>query len=243
MGAAVAWVLLSALACTCNTVPVRGTTVGELGKGVFIYRCADLTDPVCPFDGEKPADFPELIAVGSRFVVEYEALDDGRYERLDSPTSHVRSDGFEFEAVEPGWAAIVAYEGDAVFDLVHIQIVEPDALVADLEADVLEVGAETTIAAWVETVDGAMIAGALPYEWEADPPGIVALGGQPNDRLTAVGLAAGLATVTVSDGTLEVSLSVEVLPGEVLPGSTAETAADTDTAADTPADTAVGSTP
>lgn len=237
-GIAGGWVALWVLGCgTCNDPPYRGTTLGELGKGVFGYRCADPTDGACPRDGDRPATFPTTIALGASFDVDYDTLGEEVFVDLRSPTSHLRSDGPLFTAVEPGWAALVAYRGDAVFDLVHVQIVEPAELVLDVETTELEVGGQTTFAATLRTDDGEVCAGTVPYEWRVDPPGILALPGDlPDDRPRVTAIGPGVATVSVSDGTREVSLTVEVLPGEV----PADTATPT---GDTGADTAVGSTP
>ena len=65
----------------------------------------------------------------------------------------------------------------------------------------------------------------MPYSWRVEPPGVFVLPGNLPDnrpRITAIG--PGVATVSVSDGTDEVSLTFEVLPGEVVPDtSTGET--------------------
>ena len=71
-------VLLWILGCgRCSDAPYRGTTLGELGKGVFSYQCADATDSACPRDGDRPPHFPEMIAVGSSFLLDYDTLGDG----------------------------------------------------------------------------------------------------------------------------------------------------------------------
>ena len=56
---------------------------GELGVGNFLYRCVGDSDPYCD-EGGTAENFPEAIAVGGRFNLDYNQDIDGAVPRVKS---------------------------------------------------------------------------------------------------------------------------------------------------------------
>jgi hypothetical protein len=222
---------------------------------VFSWVCVDDTDPACPNGGTDPEAFPDYVAVGARFRMQYRAHDDDLgWAEVHTETVLVDESSNGLVAKAPGWAAIVAMRDGMLLDVIHLQIAEPDHVQVDGDIDApLALGEERTLQASARTQDGELCAGSLPYEWSVDRAGVVELiGGTPGHSVEVIGQEPGEAELLVKvDSELFRTLSLTVegetdptgLTGDTGPtGPTGDTGpVDTDTDTDTVIDTSAGS--
>lgn len=212
--------------------------VGELGAGTFRYRCVGDTDPYCN-DAMTVAQFPERIAVGGHFGLEFTPHDPQRAGGLypivaAGPAASRQLDAFRFERA--GLVAFLALDAlGEVLDLRHLYGAEVDR-VAVLHDSVellrisVEPGAETTLEAVPKDLLGSTLAGSLSYQWSVADPAIAELVSAPHGRsFTLRGLRAGETALHVMVGALVQQYTVRVgAPDVTTGGDTSETAGDGD---------------
>lgn len=219
---------LSLTACysSCDGETASAVTTGELGNGSFEYRCVGTGDPVCEL-GLFGQQFPDCVAVGGEFELDYTLRDlSDRDEDELSPFLHVDSasqaffsgSAGRFRAEQPGSAALLAVDHDKVVDLIHVDIVEPDAMdiLALDPADpvdhiVLEQGDIAIFRVFPRNIGCAALGGAV--EVEATSSDDVVVKPAVVDVLELKAHAPGLATVTVRMGELSHDIEVQVLGG------------------------------
>lgn len=199
--------------------------MGELGNGRFLYTCGGTSDPACESSasGDAVDYFPECIALGGAFDLEYELLDISSLESDElTPVIYVESvnQGFfrgtdEFQARRVGSAAFVVRESERVLDLIHLTIVEPDAI--DVLArdpatptTTLELAAGDTEVLRVLPRSSACLelGGAVAIEASSSDEAVVAV--SAGDVLRIEGLAPGTAVVSARLGELEQAITVTV---------------------------------
>lgn len=220
-------------ACSSSATGAKAT--GELGNGTFDYRCAAASDPVCE-GGEAAADFPDCLMEGGRFEIGYTVYDldelhgwgyDFVYVEPASPTYFGGVD--TLTALRVGRAAFVAYADDNVIDILHLDIVTPDAMTlrhADGSALTpvveVELGTNVTLAATASSTGCGQPGGGLPVSSESSDPTVAVVAG--DESVLISGAAEGTATITVHMGALSQQVEVRVVPA----GSTTATTGDTD---------------
>jgi hypothetical protein len=204
----------------CGVSGVRG----ELGQGVFDYECVDETDLVCEdFNTELAAG--QDIALGAQFSMSARDAEDGSSLRVDLATSDRLDDRGRniFEAIAPGYTAIMAFRGDRLIDLLHVNVAE----IGEVRFDVrhqdgeeiegvsalnLEVGREATIQAVpLPSTNGIELAGAIGYDWQSSNPTVLSITGSTNDNtvnVQAVGDGSVNLTITMGDATQTLTVAV-----------------------------------
>jgi hypothetical protein len=206
--------LLTLMMAGCGPQPEL--VPGELGNGLFYWLCTSLADPSCESLDEGAMDFPTVVALGSDFALQYQSNDSGRYLAVRSGSSHLAmgSTSGAFTAVLPGFASVVVYEGEELYDFLHLEVQPVDRLqitTAGLPSQGLDVGDDARIL--VSALCGDVpCAGALPYQWSVDRPDVLELEAPvgPDDEVRVRALSPGLATVTVLADTVAV-IQIEVL--------------------------------
>ena len=215
---------------TCDGSTAPGA-VGELGNGRFLYTCGGPSDPACEATASGDADyFPDCIALGGRFDLEYELVDGSALESGDlTPLLYIESvnQGFfrgtdEFEALRVGSAAFVVREDERVLDLIHLLVVEPDDIdvigsdpTVPTTALELPVGDAEVLRVLPRSSQCFGLGGAVPIEAESSDLEVAAV--SAGDVLRIQGLAPGTAVVRARIGELEQSLTVTVVGSPVDP--------------------------
>jgi len=229
--------LLTLVGCasTCGDSSQPGA-IGELGNGNFLYECGGTSDPVCEFS-EFGEMFPECIALGGQFDLEYRLLDGsalGDDIEID-PVLYIESvnqsffEGVdEFSAQRIGEAAFIVRESEHVLDLIHMNIVEIDDFdIADRDpatpTDTIDIslGETQTYRVFPRSFSCAQIGGAVPVDAESSDEAIATISG--GDVLRIQAQALGVAVVRVRMGELEKAITVNVLDGPVGPATTTAT--------------------
>jgi hypothetical protein len=205
--------LLAILLAGCGPQPEL--VPGELGNGLFYWLCTSLADPSCESLDEGAMDFPSAVALGSEFALQYQS-NGGRYLPVRSGSSHLTmgSTSGAFTSVLPGFASVVVYEGDEVFDFLHLEVKPVERLqmsTSSLPAEGLPVD-DTARVLVTAICDGEPCAGGLPYQWSVDQPDVLEIEPPvgPDDEVRVRALSPGLATVTVMADTVGV-IQIEVL--------------------------------
>lgn len=230
------WPRLAALAlvlCGCTDSCGSHTdpgVIGELGNGRFHYTCGGPSDPACETSTSDVEYFPTCIALGGAFELDYELLDASALESDElTPVLYIESinarffDGTSpFRALRVGRAAFVVREGERVLDLLHLDIVEPDAMdivarepatpTAALE---LPAGDTEVLRVFPRSSTCTQLGGAIPIEAESSDLAIVSVAA--GDELRIQGQAPGTAVVTVRLGALEQTIAVTVVDGPIDP--------------------------
>lgn len=238
---------LGVVACSSSASGAKAT--GELGNGTFDYRCAAASDPVCE-GGQPAADFPDCLMEGGRFEVGYTVYDldelhgwgyDFVYVKPASPTYFGGVD--TLTALRTGRAAFVAYADDNVIDILHLDIVAPDAMTlrhADGSALTpvveVELGTNVTLAATASSTGCSQAGGGLPVSSESSDPTVAVVAG--DESVLISGAAEGTATITVHMGALSQQVEVRVVPAT----GTSATEGDTDATGSTDAGTTAADT-
>lgn len=229
-------------------------TVGELGNGRFHYTCGGPSDPACESsgDGDTVDYFPNCIALGGEFDLEYELLDDSALETTDldpvlyieSVNQHFFHGTDEFEALRVGSAAFVVREGERVLDLVHLEIVAPDGIdvvtrnppmsthaveIAPGDVEVLRVFPRSS-----ECYD---LGGAVPIDADSSDEAVATV--SAGDVLRIEGVARGTAVVRARLGELEQAITVTVGDTPIDPdtGEPSESTGDTGSGSESTGDT------
>ena len=202
---------------------------GELGNGKFVYHCLSETDAACLADPEDPGDL--VIAQGGRFDIRFE-VDSGPLPQVISavPTA-IRARSGGFEALKPGFAAMLAVNGNSeVLDMVHPRVARIDQVrvrllddeydqavpaVGELE---LEAGQTLEFVAIPRDESNVELAGGLDYGWASGDEEVLSVRspGEAN-RVILEGLEVGDTTLQVVAGEAEFELSVSVQEGPVQP--------------------------
>ncbi len=201
---------------------------GELGNGGFYWICSTAADPACDAAGDAAEAFPERVALGSKFRLQY-LTDYNDPVNVASGSSHIVEQNLvgRFEAVAPGYASMVVYRDGQVYDFLHLNVrpIDDVGLVGDVGPNGLAVGERAAIRA-NPRCEGLLCAGSMPYQWVVDRPEILWLQ-KSEDRSSEVmveGVAPGEATVHLSHQELALaSLSVTVVGDEVPTTSTGDT--------------------
>ncbi len=244
--AALAALLLASCSDSCDTTTSPGA-IGELGNGRFDYACVGKIDPACEGASDETIAgyFPTCIAIGGRFDLDYDLLDDSVLESNDlSPVLYIESvnqsffsgSGERYEARRVGRAALVVRESERVLDLIHLDIVEPDGLelidpALATATTTLEVAAGDTVELRVypRSSSCAELGGTVEVQVASSDPSVVTATG--GDVLRVRGEAPGAAVLRTTLGALEVALAVTVTEGSVDPGTTTSTDGDGSTTA------------
>ena len=204
-------------------------------------RCND-SESVSSFDtaaslGVDP-ELPEGIAVGARFDLTYvgDTIDDGEVIIVDvepaRPDLVTHAAGFVMEV--PGTFAFLARNApkQRVVDFIHVEALDVagiDVWSEQLQTTAanLRVGEARVMAAVPVSDAGIPLAGALPMMWESSDASVASIsqiGGAADsgeqqinvDEIEIVGVAAGTATITVTQGdftrTVDVTVEPEMMP-------------------------------
>ncbi|MCA9711988.1 MAG: hypothetical protein KDK70_39495 [Myxococcales bacterium] len=235
---------LGGCASTCGDSSDPGA-IGELGNGRFLYECGGTSDPVCEFT-EPGETFPQCIALGGIFDLEYQLLDGSALENdfdLD-PVLYVESinQGFfrgtdDFEARRTGEAAFVARESEYVLDLIHLRIVEPDDFdivtrdpAEPTQEVTIEAGSTEVYRVFPRSVACEQLGGAVPITANSSDETVASTSG--GDVLRVQAQSAGTAVVRVQLGDLEKMLTVHVVGDAPDPDTDSATGSDSGTTAD-----------
>jgi hypothetical protein len=185
-------------ACSKGTDTPTGT-VGEAGYGVFHYRCAERTDPVCnagsalgstEVDGDlgQAGQIPTAIAVGARFELDYagEVPESGSsnqpIEIVPARTDVVTTMG-GFRFTEPARVAFLARNPQGTTaDFIHVTATAPTDIELWVDgarptAVTLDhPGAEAVAAVVLLDDAGVHLAGALSCTWQSSDETILRVG-------------------------------------------------------------------
>mgnify|MGYP000438013571 CR=1 FL=1 len=213
---------------------------GFRGRGQFLYTCIGDRDPACL--SSYALLFPELIALGGRFNMQYlEDPESARYLSVYSGAPERISYNAGFMADATGLTAMLAYEdpgSDAkVIDFVTLDVVAPVSLrMRRVEEEVavveLEVGDEAVLTALSLDEFGNELAGTLTFDWTLGPEAVGELLEVLPGGVRVKALKPGETVVTARLG--ELSVAVDVVVGGVVEttgeptgtGATGETGSD-----------------
>lgn len=262
--------LLALAACTDTNDNVDpGAKYGEFGDGAFLYRCVVDGDPTCRGSSGTALNFPEALALGSEMDLEYTWQDDpSTFEDdndhageplpvLQSATSkRLLDDGTRFTALEPGYVAVLAVNGNSqVVELVHFEIAEVDAVraiasppesfpVALQQLDLQE-NEERDVQGLVVDIHGRELGGILPYSWTSEDPNVLEIvsGGDSGlVHIRAVGAGTTNLVLTQGEHSLSLPVTIEMGAGSASDSATDGSTGDTDTGTGTTAGTTTGDT-
>jgi hypothetical protein len=237
--------LLALAACPDGSYTPPDPGTGELGIGVFTYRCRSVGDPACA-PGEIFGPFPEAIALGGQFGLDYAWQDASEHYGDPLPVLQsgapdlLRQDGDAFTALEPGYVAVLAIRGNTrLVDLRHLYLREVAGLrVVDVPglpnyAPLAELTVVAGEAAEFQAVplDAAdtPLAGTLPFTWAAGDEAVVRVAeGGDRGRVRVEGVAVGESTLTVTLGERVLALPIRVEAGPPATTGTDTEATDTD---------------
>lgn len=228
---------------------------GELGVGVFLYRCPFGGDPHCANGEDTAAQFPRAFAVGGRINLRYDWRDDDT-EHLGDPLPQLQSaapallarQGDGFTALVPGYAAVLAVTGNSqVVDLRHLHIREIDSLqiVPDdmtgspglYELD-LAPGDRPGLQALALDSDDVLLGGVLGYTWTtADPTVVAILAGSEGGLVRLEALAPGATVLTLALGERSVQLPISVISESITSTDDSGSSGDTDSSSSDTGDT------
>jgi hypothetical protein len=217
---------LAAVGCsdTCGSSTQPGA-VGELGNGRFLYTCGGPSDPACEssIDDGSVDYFPDCIALGGAFDLEYELIDDSALETNElTPLLYIESVNQQFfrgtddfEALRVGNAAFLVRESERVLDLIHLLIVEPDyvdVVVRDTGSltDAIELppGATEVLLVIPRSSECLELGGAV--EIEADSSDLAVATVMAGEVLRIQAIAPGTAIVRARLGEIEQAITVTV---------------------------------
>lgn len=205
---------------SCTSSGSKSGSAGELDNGLFHYRCATTNDAACASSLEP--EFPEAIAVGGRFLLEYEP-------KGNNPDGTVRSavpervsrNEDEFTVLVSGFSAMLAKDaaGD-ILDIKHIRGRDVAELKADVAGNIvdqvfMQVGSESEVLAIpFDDLDNAL-AGSIEYTWSVDNEAVIRLVSTAQAGSVVVeALALGSANLQVTHGALTATIPVTVETGE-----------------------------
>ena len=227
------WPLAAVILSGCVLSPAPPNE-GQLGSDSFFYVCALEADPACNLvPSSKPLDKIPVIALGSTFGIVAEPLGD----TVISPTPFleqrsVGSTGSVFIAKREGDVVLVSQSNSVskdnvtATDLTHIHI-HPPATLALSSGDVspgftaldpskvfmLTKGSSVKVRVVSHDQAGVELGGALLCQWTTSNPAAVSLASDPTANIVQIsGMSAGMSTVKVTFGDLNVSFNVTVSP-------------------------------
>ncbi len=230
-------IILSAVAVAflgCNMRPSLDGESGELGRGVFYYNCVNITYDSACFDTTETPNYPEVLAEGAMFDMEYALdLNDG-YDTLKvipASPNHVSEAGGVLTLEASDFVAIFSVEGpNQIVDIVHIlgMPITDMAIVGSswdggnvefqsIESIELEVGQTLKLRGVAMDDFGRALAGLIRYDWTVGDEEVIALGPNTTDSVfTLEGLTPGATTLIVDvGGSIEKEFLVEVTAEEI----------------------------
>lgn len=221
---------------------------GQLGNGGFTFRCDDSV--AC--DRWNNADnFPEAVALGSTFDLQFYLLDGTRgfsYLKdaesgttIESVGKYINRGASGFAAVEPGIATLAARDQKGwLVDYITVRIRKPDSLtIYDSEykgEDPIRIqrvtlpskGSQKSLRV-VAKAGVEDLAGMVTVEWTSEDDSVVAVEGYSKGKVTIVATGIGSTNLRAKGASLE-----QVLPVRV--GDIGTTDAGTDAATDAAAE-------
>lgn len=225
-GVALVGLPLCACYSTCGDgTPPAASITGELGNGTFEYRCIGSGDPVCEEFDLAGGAFPDCIAVGGRFRLDYTLRDiSERDEDEIEPFLHIESasdqflsdaDGI-FGGRSEGRTALIAYDHDVVVDLIHIDVIMPDAIevidALDPQGPISELHMHPDDAQVFRVFPRSsrcpQLGGAIEFETDVENPAVASA--HDLDVLEIEAKREGQTTLTVALGELSTQIEVFV---------------------------------
>ncbi len=235
----------------------RPSRPGELGAGDFLYVCVGDSDPLCA-NGSIAETFPERIAVGGRFGLDFDPNDtifsDGVGLRIEAPNQTlVRAELGTFSVEQAGYQVFLAVSNDSeVIDLQHILAANIERISVqtmdsqDLDTIALALGESITVCAVPQDRLRSTLAGSLDYAWSSTDPGIADVATIDEDfDVTIEAISEGVTTLVIEAGGFRQEVTVEVtLDGPATTdtdaGSDTDAGTDTDSGTDTDTDGSTG---
>ena len=228
----------------------RPSRPGELGAGDFLYVCVGDSDPLCA-QGSVAETFPERIAVGGRFALDFNPNDtifsDGVALRIEAPNETlVKAELGSFSIEEAGYQVFLAVSSESeVVDLQHILAANIERISVrtmdsqDLDTIELALGESITVSAVPQDRLRSTLAGSLDYAWSITDPEIADVATVDEDfDVTIEAVSEGVTTLIVEAGGFAQEVTVEV---SVDGPATTDTDPGTDTDPDPDPDTDSGS--
>jgi len=232
-----------AAACTpgANNPPTSSPSVkkGELGNGGFTFRC---DDSVACDKYSNAKTFPDAIALGSTFEIEFFLRDDWngygylrdaeRGTTIEPVGKYIGRGTSGFAAVDEGTATLSARDQKGwLVDYVIVPVRKPDSLIiydSEYTGD-----NPTRLARVTMDVDdhkgfrvvgqrsGQPLAGLITIEWSSSDSNVVAVEGYSRGKVSIVALKNGTATLSAKGGGLAEPQTVDVVVGDVGSGGDA----------------------
>lgn len=220
---------------------------GELGVGNFLYRCVGDSDPYCD-EGGTADNFPEAIAVGGRFNLDYNQDIDGAVPQVKSGSDAIVSDGNALVMARAGYGVVLAVEGFGdVVDLLHIpgrdvtRIAVTTMDSQEVQTIELAVGERIALEARPQDDLRSTLGGSLDYTWQSDDETVLEIASADLDESVEIeAVAPGTATLLVSTGMFTQMIPVEVEGDAGTTGDTGDTGDTESMTDDTDGDTTEG---
>ncbi len=200
----------------------RPSRPGELGAGDFLYVCVGDSDPFCT-NGAVADTFPERIAVGARFDLDFNPNDnffnDGLAVRIDAPNgSVVRTEIGAFFMQVAGYQVFLAVTNDSeVVDIQHLLAADIDRIAVrttdsqDLDTIELAVGEQITVSAVPQDALRTTLAGSLSYTWTSADETIADIATVDEDfDITIEGIEVGSTTMVIETEGFVQEVTIEV---------------------------------
>jgi len=215
---------LSLAACNFDYDPPPSSE-GELGRGDFLYRCVGESDALCPAGSQAATGFPQAIALGGTFSLDYSYNSEFAGEPLpllkSSAPDRISVENDIFKALALGYTAINGVSGTSeVIDIKHLRVAAIDHLIiTENELTIgamieVEAGAQLSLVAAPYGAQDELLGGSLDYTWTSADSTIAAVVGAGTDEDVAIdGTGEGQTTITVAVGELAIEIVVIVLPG------------------------------
>ncbi|MFO0734242.1 MAG: hypothetical protein U0270_00105 [Labilithrix sp.] len=235
IGAAIAVI---ALGCGEPAKDDPAYKAGDLGKGGFLFGCAD--GVACrTFFSSDSERFPKGLASGSTFGIRFVANED----MGDAPTitfddlgteykgTHVegltpffgKAPGLGIAALRPGIGTLVARTSDGtLIDTTSITISKTTKLVVydaddDKAVSVTAItldagggGSGKRLRIVGQAAGGQNLAGSISHSWTFDPPDVASVDSKNDGVSTFVGEKVGKTTATVTGAGVTATISIEV---------------------------------
>ena len=224
----------------------RPSRPGELGAGDFLYVCVGDSDPLCA-EGSVAETFPERIAVGGRFALDFNPNDtffsDGVGLRIEAPNeTSVRAELGSFSIEQAGYQVFLAASNESeVVDLQHILAANIERISVrtmdsqDLDTIELALGESITVSAIPQDRLRSTLAGSLDYAWSMTDPNIADVATIDEDfDVTIEAVSEGVTTLIIEAGGFSQEVTVEVsIDGPATTGTDTGPDPDTDSSTDT----------
>ncbi len=200
----------------------RPARPGELGEGDFLYVCVGDSDPLCA-EGSVATTFPERIAVGGRFGLDFNPNDsfrsDGVALRIEAPNDTVvRRELDTFTIEQAGYQVFLAVSNESeVVDLQHIRAANIERISVrtmdsqDLDTIELALGESITVYAIPQDRLRSELAGSLDYAWSTADPSIAEVASVDEDfDVTIEAVSEGITTLVIQAAGFTQEVSIEV---------------------------------